>query len=1447
MANLSIEDVSLGMGEEAVQPSPSIGDISKVIKGETQRLKDVDESTFENKSVAFVEAAKNVNFVVEGFRWADKKVMDSAFDKDENFLVDDESALAHISKNQLPMESFGDVVNAKSQGHLDMLTQRYRENMIRDNNIQHSLGETGQISAGVTGAVIDVDMVGGFAVGAFTKGSTIAKIITIEGGLEGGLVIARNQIKDDYTAGDAAFDATIGVVAVTAGATAPRFFKRKEGVDKANDAPVQTEEATSATRQQVDELSESFRERDLPETEAPVATQPTTDAVDIAKPDVPKAPKLTTKQRQEQADAFVASNVVKYNIPKAAHGTRTVTDTIITHRTAGHGFHPNDTRLTEKGLGAHYTIDKKGVIHQINDDGDKMWHAGNMNGRSVGIEVTGKFDPKTQTWEKMTPAQKKSLDALGRSLSKKYGISIKNIKAHSEVAAKSANEGVEAKLYLQSVLNETPKKTQKRLAKLEKNIENAPNPKRRAAATRDYDDAGIEVGRRQNQADDVTEANGRDTQQRPTRTKTHTENRKNFFENDIYDETNIALKNVDTLDAQIAKAQKAGDEALEIKLTKQLDSQMDDLYDISFNSSTNRLMRTVDEMAGDVDGMRFEVEEMRKLDPDGFDDAMEEVRMTDPETYATIEDMITKPQTKETAEEFTKDMVKKGKMSKKMAVATATLLGGSALHAGEGSENNGAAITAAFLAIVASAVFGPQLLRSLKNKGFNRAMSQANQGWKDALKKGETYTSPNSTKLRRVGATIMANAHTRFTSTVAPFIKAGEKTEALISNLLYSAKTGGGAEIDKASWVHSTMARYDDMEAGAFKLWKDENGVSGFNSYLDEGFTKETFRKNVSDAVELIADDPVAFKKLPKSIQDAATQYDALKKELYDRASEYEVHGFVDRVDGDGKTIKGVTHEDGKLPRYWNSSRMNNLLTTADDPDALALALEDSLTTAFDKSMHDTVAANRVAKRFVEDWATGRNLGADGRPRSGDDMFDSIEHLLDDGVDAADLGDALATRADRIARAKERLKLNVQDIEPVKATVNGDEIIIGKDVIIERDAKVILDRTANSLAGHSALAKNGYKSVKALDDSILEATTGVKGGDTLRNELHQVKDLVLGIPVPSNNKFIHNISMMMKDLTIVAKLPLVTFSMPPEFIAALTTSTLSRGVRSFTRALTKEYPKDSNMIQIMEMSGLGTSFKRLDFTGFRGYGDVGNDLDDIGVQSKMRDGTMKLRDASLIINGLAYFSDGLQRMGMELHTEKIAAFINKGDVSASGIPKHRQAEFGLDDDFIEMFKDTFELDGKTVKAFDASKWGIKKRDRFATVLRNMNQQVSPETTIGETGLYTRTTDLGRSISGLITYPMGQFNQYGLNDLRHLDRGSVVHSMGAFMGAYIGLSLRYSAQGKDTSEEDKVLFALMNMPQIGALSALRSMLDPAAMSTARDAYNLLAPSGLETGR
>lgn len=134
----------------------------------------------------------------------------------------------------------------------------------------------------------------------------------------------------------------------------------------------------------------------------------------------------------------VLNGVKTYDIPELYHGTQTP-DRIVTHRTAGHGFHtPTDPRALKQGLGAHYTVDRSGTIHQIGTPETKMWHAGPKgNTNSIGIEATGKYI--NGAWEPLTDKQIAALTQLYSNLRSKYKIN--GASPHYTLAAKTGNEG----------------------------------------------------------------------------------------------------------------------------------------------------------------------------------------------------------------------------------------------------------------------------------------------------------------------------------------------------------------------------------------------------------------------------------------------------------------------------------------------------------------------------------------------------------------------------------------------------------------------------------------------------------------------------------------------------------------------------------------------------------------------------------------------------------------------------------------------------------------------------------------------------------------------------------------------------------------------------------------------------------------------------------------------
>lgn len=54
--------------------------------------------------------------------------------------------------------------------------------------------------------------------------------------------------------------------------------------------------------------------------------------------------------------------------------------------------------LKDRGLSVHFCIDNDGTIYQLVDCNDIAYHAGNVNSKSIGVEVSNAFYTKHQSW-----------------------------------------------------------------------------------------------------------------------------------------------------------------------------------------------------------------------------------------------------------------------------------------------------------------------------------------------------------------------------------------------------------------------------------------------------------------------------------------------------------------------------------------------------------------------------------------------------------------------------------------------------------------------------------------------------------------------------------------------------------------------------------------------------------------------------------------------------------------------------------------------------------------------------------------------------------------------------------------------------------------------------------------------------------------------------------------
>jgi hypothetical protein len=317
----------------------------------------------------------------------------------------------------------------------------------------------------------------------------------------------------------------------------------------------------------------------------------------------------------------------------------------------------------------------------------------------------------------------------------------------------------------------------------------------------------------------------------------------------------------------------------------------------------------------------------------------------------------------------------------------------------------------------------------------------------------------------------------------------------------------------------------------------------------------------------------------------------------------------------------------------------------------------------------------------------------------------------------------------------------------------------------------------------------------------------------------------------------HDLSMIGKDITIIAKLPFVLFSLPYEAILTISNGGFSRGLRNSFDAIQSSYGKESElMAQLSKSGGAGRGMDMVDLSG--NYHSTIDDINDITALSKFRQATKRVRDASLVVNRLIPTTDIFQRAARATNAEVFARYVD----GLEDMIGTRTSQFGIDDKVILEFKDSFRYNNNGhLQKIDMKKWSTKKVDRFDEILFHMGQNQSLQSTIGSSPLYSRTSAVGRLVTTLVGYPMEQFNVHGVEGMRHMDTTTLTHSLAGFAGTYMGLQARYATLGKDIDEDQLIMYSILSIPPLAALSSVKSMTDPAVFSVLRD---ILAVVGLE---
>ena len=911
---------------------------------------------------------------------------------------------------------------------------------------------------------------------------------------------------------------------------------------------------------------------------------------------------------------------------------------------------------------------------------------------------------------------------------------------------------------------------------------------------------------------------------------TYSENRKSFFnlQNEIHGhilENKLSIINatINTIKNKITdlhkKLETAGSKAVKTRyknsinsLTKELETQKENLsVNLSkkpLSPEKERMLRTVDEMAEDihnvVDELHGIVKSASKEELAELEEIVTVMKQKYPKEMEQVYSLLKSKINNKTVEE----LVKMGKLPKALTLASVLAVSG---FAGQGGEDNKAEIVGAMFLVAGGIIAfkNPQMFKAITNPNIRQSIANVGSKLSKAYQSATFKMSPEAGIIRRVGTFFAQTGHTRLTSAIAPFKKEGGAIHEIANKLMYSFTSQDGAEISKRMWNEGDMALFNGAEKKFFKLWKSEKGTSYFNTFFDDTVSILNFRKEVANAMKN------RNGQYSESIKGAIEEYDKIFEKLYARNKQYGTYGF-----------EKLDYKKGLLPRYWKNAYMQNIIPLLSDADVLKV--RDMLKNAFAKKSGDFAEAEKQADVFIGNW---KNDGHKYKIRSStEDIYGVLQQHFKDDVEFEDVANSLNTYSDRQARSKYRIDFDENDLSKgVIVNVNGADTRIGLEELIETDIKTIMDKTMNQLNAHASLSRHGYKSVAELDRAIANLSN-IKD-KSLVKELHQVKDLILGVPVENASTHLHDFMMAVKDLTIGFKLPFVVMSMGSEMFNLLSSSSLNITLKALAESIAVSMGKESELMsQLSRVSGLANNIVNNDLT-FRGLTEGFDSLEDAALIHGFRTGTIAFKKAMLYVNGLFGMTDIIQRAGTAINLQRIGKAVVLGDTSKNGISKMRMKMTGISDEKISQIKDVFKFDDKgNLKPIEWSKLSMEQEDTIGEMLRALNQEISPETTLGETPLWAYTESIGKAFSTLSLYPVQQFNIQGLGGMYAMDRVALMQSFGAFAGSYLGLHARYSLQNKKVDDEKILMYSIMSMPQIGALSFINSMINPPVLDT-----------------
>ena len=634
----------------------------------------------------------------------------------------------------------------------------------------------------------------------------------------------------------------------------------------------------------------------------------------------------------------------------------------------------------------------------------------------------------------------------------------------------------------------------------------------------------------------------------------------------------------------------------------------------------------------------------------------------------------------------------------------------------------------------------------------------------------------------------------------------------IVDKLFFNPLNGkvSSLDVEKTGMVrNATQDFHNHMKAG-LNEFIESKGISKLEARDKHQEIKREFNNYVSDMLDGISEVPEKYKALVDSFRKPS-------KTMLEQAAEVGVKGAEDAL---------KRARENHFPRIWKFTEMRNIIKGISNPDDLV-----KLTQAVADTMKggDTYKKAELLLRWMD--KSGHKI-SDTRS---DNILDILDDFIKDDADFKEMRDLLAKQGDRSSRLKDRMEIDWSKFKAPEIVINGEKRVVNVDDMVNRDPADVMDSLANNMYGNIGLANRGFPTTKSLRDAIDSLP------DDISNELHSAVDVLLNIPSKRNSIAMHQMTEFAKSITFAGMMPYVAFSMVTELFKTLANAGLGNILKA-TKYQMGKLDKNSHAFQVLSQTGLGTSQVR-NRADFRGSDQMAaNDTAVWGITKLAREG----QELVATWSGLQAGSDILQKANYMHHSKEFAKLVNGIDHQ---LVKTRLGSYGIDDDSIKMFEGDFTFSNGELQKMDIDSWSYDKQVRFNDIMVRLNQEITPDVYLGSSPLYSHTTDIGKVLGFLLSYPMNLIENQAVKDAHFLDRRTLSNNLLTVAGAYVGLVAKYEALGRDYEHEDLYMYSIMNLPAMSLFSAADSMTDPAILGFAsdlKDANKALAMEAINLG-